>query len=126
MRDNKATDQRPGEDKMNITINTTQWGDANQPIIRNAAERHPMSIIRNMVMTFTIVSLAGLMVIQILSPSSDDVQAVVNDPAERSAEVVSGEDLLSVEMMSTDDILQTELNNEISLVNLDRYGVLSK
>jgi len=77
-------------------------------------------------MTFTIVSLAGLMIIQILSPSPDDVQAVVNDPAERSAEVVSGEDLLSVEMMSTDDILQTELNNEISLVNLDRYGVLSK
>jgi len=77
-------------------------------------------------MTFTIVSLAGLMVIQILSPSSDDVQAVVNDPAERSAEVVSGEDLLPVEMMSTEDLLRAELNNEISLDNLDRYGVLSK
>jgi|GEM_PF-2634472 len=111
---------------MNITINTTQWGDANQPIIRNAAERHPMSIIRNMVMTFTIVSLAGIMVIQILSPSPDDVQAVVNDPAERSAEVVSGEDLLPVEMMSTENLLRAELNKEISLVNLDRYNVLSK
>lgn len=111
---------------MNITINTTQWGDTSQPIIRNAAERHPMSIIRTMVMTFTIVSLAGLMVNQILSPSPDDVQAVVNDPAERSAEVVSGEDLLPVEMMSTENLLRAELNKEISLVNLDHYSVLSK
>lgn len=79
-----------------------------------------------MVMTFTIVSLAGIMVIQILSPSPDDVQAVVNDPAERSAEVVSGEDLLPVEMMSTENLLRAELNKEISLVNLDRYNVLSK
>ena len=77
-------------------------------------------------MTFTIVSLAGLMVIQILSPSPDDVQAVVNDPAERSAEEVSGEDLLPVEMMSTENLLRAELNKEISLVNLDRYNVLSK
>lgn len=77
-------------------------------------------------MTFTILSLTGLMVIQILSPSPDDVQAVVNDPAERSAEVVNGEDLLSAEVMSTEDILRTELNKEISPVNLDRYGVLSK
>ena len=111
---------------MNITINTTQWGDANQPIIRTAVERHPMSIIRNMVMVFTIISLAGLMVIQILSPSPDGVQAVVNDPAERSAEVVSGEDLLPVEMMSTENLLRTELNKEISLVNLDRNVVWSK
>ena len=111
---------------MNITINTTQWGDANQPIIRNTAERQPMSIIRNMVMTVTIVSLAGLMIIQIMSPSPDDVQAVVNDPAGRSAEVVSGVDLLPVEMMSTENLLRAELNNEISLVNLDHYGVLSK
>jgi len=79
-----------------------------------------------MVMTFTIVSLAGLMVNQILSPSPDDVQAVVNDPAERSAEVVSGEDLLPVEMMSTENLLRAELNKEISLVNLDHYSVLSK
>lgn len=77
-------------------------------------------------MTFTIVSLAGLMVIQILSPSPDDIQAVVNDPAERSAEVVSGEDLLPVEMTSSENLLRAELNNEISLANLDRYGVLSK
>ena len=77
-------------------------------------------------MTFTIVSLAGLMVNQILSPSPDDVQAVVNDPAERSAEVVSGEDLLPVEMMSTENLLRAELNKEISLVNLDHYSVLSK
>lgn len=77
-------------------------------------------------MTFTIVSLAGLMVIQILSPSPDDVQTVVNDPAERSAEVVSGEDLLPVEMMSTENLLRAELINEITLVNLDRYSVLSK
>jgi hypothetical protein len=85
-----------------------------------------MSIIRNMVMTVTIVSLAGLMVIQILRPSPDDVQAVVNDPAERSAEVVSGEDLLPVEMTSTENLLRAELNNDISLVNLDRHGVPSK
>ena len=77
-------------------------------------------------MMFTIVSLAGLMVIQILSPSPDDVQAVVNDPAERSAEMASGEDLLPVEMTSTENLLRAELNNEISLVNLDRYSVLSK
>jgi hypothetical protein len=125
-REDKATDLKPWEDKMNITINTTQWGDANQPIIRTTAERHPMSIIRNMVMTITILSIAGLMVIQILSPSPENVQAVVNDPVERSAEVVSGEDLLSAEVMSTENILRTELNKEISLVNLDRFGVLSK
>lgn len=111
---------------MNITINTTQWGDANQAVMRNAAERHPMLIIRNMVMMFTIVSLAGLMVIQILKPSPDDVQAAVNDPAERLAEMVSGEDLLSAEVMSIENLLRIELNKEISLVNLDRYGVPSK
>ena len=77
-------------------------------------------------MVFTIVSLAGLMLIQILSPFPDGVQAVANDPAERSAEVVSGEDLLSVEVMSTENLLRTELKEEISLVNLDHNVVLSE
>ena len=77
-------------------------------------------------MMFTIISLAGLMVIQILSLSPDDLQPAVNGPTERSAEVVSGEGLMSGEVMSTEDLLRTELYKEISLVNIDRYGLLSK
>ena len=74
-------------------------------------------------MVFTTVSFGGLMFIQILSPSPDGVQAVVNDPTERSAEVVSGEDLLSAEVMSIENLLRTELKEEISLVNLDHNVV---
>ena len=110
---------------MNITINTTQWGDANQPIIRNAVMRHPVSISRNLVMAFTIVSLAGLMFIQILSLSPNSFQAVANDIAERSAEALNGENLPSAEVMSVENLLRTELKEEISLVNLDHNIGLS-
>ena len=111
---------------MNITIKTTQWGDTNQPIIRMAAEHRHKPIIRNMVMTFAILSLAGLMVIQIMSPSPNEVQTGVNDQAERSVEVVRGDDLLSAELMNAEDPLRPEINRGISLVNLGHPGILSK
>jgi hypothetical protein len=48
-RENKEANRKPGEDKMNINISTTQWGDAKRSATRNSA-KSSISISRNLIM----------------------------------------------------------------------------
>lgn len=95
---------------MNISISTTQWGDTRQVTSRDSASRRSSVISRNLIMALSTVTLAGLMVIQAVGPASFDNRPVIDGAAERSAEVIGGEDILALEELSADEILQVELS----------------
>ena len=96
---------------MNISISTTQWGDARQEANRDSAGRRSGVISRNLIMALSTVTLAGLMVIQAVGPAAIDNRPVIDSAVERSAEVIEGEDLLAVEELNADEILRIELSN---------------
>lgn len=96
---------------MNISISTTQWGDARQVASRDSAGRRSSVISRNLIMALSTVTLAGLMVIQAVGPAAIDNHPVIDSAIEHSAEVISGEDVLPLEELSGDDLMQIELSN---------------
>ena len=76
---------------MNISISTTQWGDARQEANRDSAGRRSGVISRNLIMALSTVTLAGFMLIQAVRPADFDYRPVVNGAVERSAEVIGAE-----------------------------------
>lgn len=95
---------------MNISISTTQWGDAKQVTSRDSASRRTSVISRNLIMALSTVTLAGLMVIQAVGPAAFDNRPITDSAGERSAEVIGGEDFLALEELSADELLQIKLN----------------
>ncbi len=96
---------------MNISMSTTQWGDARQVVSRDSSNRRSSVISRNLIMALSTVTLAGLMVIQAIGPAAIDTRPVDDGSAERSAEVISGDGFLSLEELSVDEPFQYELSN---------------
>lgn len=96
---------------MNISISTTQWGDARQEANRDSAGRRSSVISRNLIMALSTVTLAGLMIIQAVGLAAIDNHPVIDSTVERSAEVISGEDFLALEKLSGNELLQIELSN---------------
>jgi hypothetical protein len=95
---------------MNICISTTQWGDVKKATSRDRVSRQNSTISRNLIMALMTVTLASMMVIQAIGPSAFDRRTVVDDTAERSVEVVSGEELLPLEGISVEEFLRAELS----------------
>lgn len=96
---------------MNISISTTQWGDARQVASRDSSNRRSSVISRNLIMALSTVTLAGLMVIQAIGPAVIDSHTIDDGSVERPAEVISGEDFFGLEELSADELLQLELSN---------------
>ncbi|HEY46969.1 MAG: hypothetical protein AMJ88_02895 [Anaerolineae bacterium SM23_ 63] len=96
---------------MNISISTTQWGDARQVASRDSSNRRSGVISRNLIMALSTVTLAGLMVIQAIGPAAIDTRPIDDGSVEHSAELLSGEDFLALEELSVDELLQFELGN---------------
>ena len=96
---------------MNISISTTQWGDAKQVASRDSSNRRSSVISRNLIMALSTVTLAGLMVIQATGPAAFDTRPIDDESVGRSAEVISSEDFLALEELSAEELLRLELSN---------------
>jgi hypothetical protein len=83
-------------------------------------------ISRNLIMALSTVTLAGLMVIQAIGPAVIDTRPIDDGLAERSAEVISGEDFLTIEELSADELLQLELSNPTISSDGDGSSALPK
>jgi hypothetical protein len=126
LKQDKETEQRPREDKLNISISTTQWGDVKQVTSRDSASHRPSVIKRNFIMALTTVTLAGLMVIQAAEPATLDNRPAVDDAGERSVEVASVRGFLALEEPRSETTLRAESSNIFLYLDGDGSNVVPK
>jgi hypothetical protein len=122
----KKPEQSPWEDKLNISISTTQWGDVKQITSGDSTIRQPRVIKRNVIMALTTVTLAGLMVIQAVGPAVLDNRPVVDDVGESSVEIASVRGFLALEELSTETNPRAELSNIFLTPNGEGSSAVAK